>query len=86
MLEYFDRIDNLAAQCRKINNVQACLDLLKMCDSAHSVGTELSRELVECRRRNKLSARSQTLLEELEKSIDNVEKMLTFARLMYPTK
>ena len=82
MLEYFERIDNLASQCRKIQNPNICSDLLKMCDTAHSTGVELSKELVECRRRNKLSPRSQDLLERLEQAIANVEKMLTFAKLM----
>lgn len=86
MLEYFERIDNLASECRKISNVQACSDLLKMCDAAHSIGTDLSRELVECRRRHKLSARSQTLIEELDEAIATVEKMLIYAKLMYPTR
>ena len=83
MLEYFDRIDELATKCRRIPNVQACVDLMQMCSTAHKVATELSKELVECRRRNKLSPRSQALLEDLEESIDNIEKMLTYATLIY---
>lgn len=82
MLEYFERIDQLATECRRIRKADVCLDLLKMCDAAHEVGVELSKELVECRRRNKLSPRSQELLERLEQAIANVEKMLTFAKLM----
>lgn len=83
MLEYFERIDEIATKCRRIPNVQACRDLLQMCDTAHTIGTELSKELVECRRRNKLSPRSQSLLTELEESIANVEKMLTYATLIH---
>ena len=82
MLEYFERIDKLATRCRRINNVQVCLDMLKMCDAAHNIGVDLSKELVECRRRNKLSPRSKELLEQLEQAIDNIEKMLTFAKLI----
>jgi hypothetical protein len=43
----------------------------------------LSRELVECRRRGKLNAHSETLMTRLDESIDNVEKMLTYATLRY---
>ena len=86
MLEYFERIDELATQCRRLENHQACLDLLRMCDTAHAVSTDLSKELVECRRRNKLSPRSKDLLEQLEEYIANLEKMLTFAKLMDPPR
>ena len=86
MQEFVDRIDKLAAQCRQIPNLQACRDLIRMCDAAYNTATDLSNELVDCRRRNKLSARSETLLANLEESIDNIEKMLVFARLMYPPK
>ena len=86
MLEYVERIDNLATECRRLKNAQSCLDLLRMCDTAHAVATELSKELVECRRRNKLSPRSKDLLEQLEEYIANVEKMLTFAKLMDPPR
>ncbi len=43
-------------------------------------------ELVECRRRGKLNAHSQTLMTRLDESIDNVEKMLTYATLRYSKK
>lgn len=86
MLEYFERIDKLAAKSRRLSNVTACTDMLKMCDATHDIAVELSRELVECRRRGKLSARSETLIIKLDESIDNVEKMLTYATLRYAKK
>ena len=86
MLEYFERIDKLAAKSRRLASARASLDMLKMCDAAHAIAVDLSRELVECRRRGKLSARSETLIKKLDESIDNVEKMLTYATLRYPTK
>ena len=85
MLEYFKRIDELAAKSRKLP-MDACADMLIMCDAAHDVAVELSKELVECRRRGRLSARSETLINRLDESIANVERMLTYATLMYPTK
>lgn len=86
MLDYFERIDTLAAKSRKLPNATACSDMLTMCDAAHGIAVELSRELVECRRRGKISARSETLIKRLDESISNVEKMLTYATLMYPKK
>lgn len=85
MLEYFERIDDLATQSRRIRHVQGCSDMLKLCDTAHGIATKLSKELVECRRRNKLSPLSQDLLTELDESIAHIEKMLTYAKLRYPS-
>jgi hypothetical protein len=86
MLEYFERIDKLAARSRQISNTTARQDMMTMCNAAHDIATELSRELVECRRRGKLSAHSETLINRLDESIDNVEKMLTYATLRYSKK
>jgi hypothetical protein len=86
MLEYFERIDKLAAKSRQLRNSTACRDMMTMCNAAHDIATELSRELVECRRRGKLSAHSETLINQLDESIDNVEKMLTYATLKYSNK
>ena len=86
MLEYFERIDTLAAKSRRLHNATACRDMMTMCNAAHDIATELSRELVECRRRGKLSAHSETLINQLDESIDNVEKMLTYATLKYSNK
>ena len=86
MLEYSERIDALAARSRKLAKPIASADMLKMCDAAQKIAIELSKEMVECRRRGKLSARSETLINKLDESIDNVEKMLIYATLRYPKK
>ena len=83
MLEYFERIDKLVSRSKALPNAEARSDMLTMCNAAHDIATELSRELVECRRRSKLSAHSETLITRLDESIDNVEKMLTYATLRY---
>jgi hypothetical protein len=85
MLEYFERIDELAAKSRKLP-MDACADMLTMCEAARDIAVELSKELVDCRRRGRLSARSETLITRLDDSIANVERMLTYAILLYPTK
>jgi hypothetical protein len=86
MLEYFGRIDKLVDRSKALPNAEARSDMLTMCNAAHDIATELSRELVECRRRSKLSAHSETLITKLDESIDNVEKMLTYATLRYSKK
>lgn len=86
MEEYFERIDKLVSRSKALINFEARADMLTMCNAAHDIATELSRELVECRRRSKLSAHSETLINRLDESIDNVEKMLTYATLRYSKK
>ena len=86
MLEYFDRIDELASQSRKIADARACEDMLRFCNSAHEIAVKLSKELVECRRKNKLSPLSETLLKQLDESVEHIEKMLIFAKIKYPMK
>ena len=86
MLEYFERIDKLVSRSKALPNAEARADMLTKCNAAHDIATELSRELVECRRRSKLSAHSETLINRLDESIDNVEKMLTYATLRYSKK
>ena len=83
MLEYFERIDKLVSRSKALINAEARADMLTMCNTSYDIATELSRELVECRRRGKLNAHSQTLMTRLDESIDNVEKMLTYATLRY---
>jgi hypothetical protein len=83
MLEYFERIDKLVDRSKALPNAEARSDMLTMCNASYDIATELSRELVECRRRGKLNAHSETLMIRLDESIDNVEKMLTYATLRY---
>ena len=85
MLEYFKRIDELAAKSRKLP-MDACADMLTMCNAVHDIAVELSKEMVDCRRRGRPSARSETLVKRLDDAIVNVEQMLTYAILLYPTK
>ena len=86
MGDYFERIDKLVSRSKALSNAEARADMLTMCNAAYDIATELSRELVECRRRGKLNAHSQTLMTRLDESIDNVEKMLTYATLRYSKK
>ena len=86
MLEYFERIDKLVSRSKALPNAEARADMLTMCNASYDIATELSRELVECRRRGRLNAHSQTLINRLDESIDNVEKMLTYATLRYSKK
>lgn len=76
------RIDDVAAKARKIKNPTVCRDMIKLADNSHDLLMDLSSELVECRRRNKLSPKSKDLLRALDESIDHAEKMLTYAQLL----
>ena len=77
-----EQIDALASKSRRLKNPTLCRDMLHLCDNAHQILVELSRELVECRRKNKLTPHSEDLLNKLDEQIKTAEKMLTYAQLM----
>jgi hypothetical protein len=76
------RINDVAAHSRRIKNPTTSRDMMKLADNSHDLLMDLSRELVECRRRNKLSPKSKDLLQALDESIEHAEKMLTYAQLL----
>ena len=50
MGDYFERIDKLVSRSKALINAEARADMLTMCNASYDIATELSRELVECRR------------------------------------
>lgn len=83
MDEYLQRIDAIAQQARRFGSYEAREDLDRICGAARDLAQQLSRELVECRRLHRMTARAEVLQSKLEESLDNAEKMLMYARLRY---
>ena len=83
MDELYQRATNCAEQIKDINNRQARRDLLRMLITVDSALNRLDGESVECRRLNRITTHYETLQKEAEDLIVNLEKYLTFARLMY---
>lgn len=83
MDEYLQRIDSLSRQAHKFQSYEAREDLDRMIGAARAVAQDLSRELVECKRLHKITARAQTLEIKLEDLLANAEQMMVYAQLRY---
>ena len=83
MDELYQRATDCAEQIKNINNRQARRDLLCMLRTVDSALNRLDSESVECRRLNRITTHYETLRKEAEDLIVNLEKHLTFARLIY---
>jgi hypothetical protein len=83
MKEIFDRIDVVYNQIRTLKNKQAQRDLITMLHTLDTALNRLDQESVECRRIKRETVKYQKLRQECEELLDNLEKHLTFARLLY---
>jgi hypothetical protein len=83
MDEYLQRIDSLSQRAHKFQSYEAREDLETMILAVRAVAQDLSRELVECQRLRRITARAQTLEAKLTDALDNAEKMLVYAQLRY---
>lgn len=79
--EYRAKLDSLQNQIRA-TSPQARVDLLKMWRSCDNLFQALDSELVNCRRRNRLSAKYTTLQEQLDNIILSLEKRIMWAGLL----
>lgn len=83
MDDIFKRIDVVYAQIRAVKNKTAQRDLLTMLHTLDTALNRLDQESVECRRLKRETTRYQNLQKECYELLDNLEKHLTFARLVY---
>jgi hypothetical protein len=83
MDEYLQRIDRLSRQAHKFQSYEAREDLERMIGAARAVAQDLSRELVECKRMRRITARAQTLEIKLTDLLANAEQMMVYAQLRY---
>jgi hypothetical protein len=83
MDEIFQRIDVVYAQIRAVSNKKAQRELLTMLHTLDVALNRLDQESVECRRLRKETSKYQSIKNECNELLDNLEKHLTFARLLY---
>lgn len=82
-MDYDTRLDQLFAQIQELKNKRAQRDLLIMHRAVEKVLTELDRERVECRRLQKETNKFKELYAQISDLLDNLEKHLTLAHLMF---
>ena len=83
MEEIIQRTTFLEDQIKGLKSFNARIDLTKMLKVLERSITELSQESVECRRLHKSTKKYQTLEAKCAEHLDNLEKHLTYARLLY---
>ena len=83
MDEIFQRIDVVYAQIRAVGNKQAQRELLTMLHTLDVALNRLDQESVECRRLRKETPKYNAIKNECNDLLNNLEKHLTFARLLY---
>ncbi len=82
-MEQFIKLENLFNAIRETNDIRAKSELFKMYKNCKKIATELSIEMVECRRTKRNTARAQTLENELDSAIKNLEHWVFFSKLLY---
>jgi predicted nucleic acid-binding Zn-ribbon protein len=83
MDEIIQRTTVIENQIKGLKSFNARRDLGKMLKVLERSITELSQESVECRRLHKSTTKYQTLESKCAEQLDNLEKHLTYARLLY---
>jgi len=82
MEDLLQRITQAERQIAAVRSKVARRDLVKMLKPIDSILTKLSQESVECRRLHRPTARYQTLEQEAEDLVKNLETYLLFACLL----
>jgi hypothetical protein len=82
MEDLLERIKQAERQIAAVRSRVARRDLVKMLKPITIVLNRLSQESVECRRLHRPTARYQTLEQEAEDLVKNLEKYLVFACLL----
>ena len=82
MEDLLERIKQAERQIAGVRSRVARRDLVKMLKPINTVLNRLSQESVECRRLHRATARYQTLEQEAEDLVKNLEKYLVFACLL----
>lgn len=83
MDQLLERVNSATNHIVGIRNKQAQRDLIRMLKTLDANLNELDRESVECRRLHKTTARYQTLESQCVLLLDNLEKHIIYARLLY---
>lgn len=83
LLEHtIERCEVLYPKIRVIKNYNTQSDLLKLAMNCKNLRDDISKELVECRRRHHESVKYRELLDRLIETVNTLEEYTTFALLL----
>ena len=83
MDELHQRLDRAHNEIRTIRNKRAQRDLYMMLRPIERALTQMSGEAVECRRLQRMTPKYESLDQQCRELLDNLEKHLLMARLMF---
>ena len=78
-----DRIADLHQKVKNLKDAQSRMDMYVLLKNVTKHQVKISQEMVECRRRQRPTARYQELVEQSENMLDECEKLLSFALLLH---
>ena len=77
------RIELLHQKVKNLRDRQSRMDMYVLLKNLTQHQVKISQEMVECRRRQRPTARYQELVEQGDAMLDECEKLLSFALLLH---
>lgn len=82
-MDYDTILQDFFKQVQATGDMRARSQLFKLWKNCVNIRTEMDKEMVQCRRYNRVTPKYTELESQLVESISNFEQWVTFARLLY---
>lgn len=82
-MDYDSVLQDFFKQVQSTQDMRARSQLFKLWKNCVNIRTEMDKELVNCRRYQRVTPKYTELESTLNESIQNFEQWVTFARLLY---
>ena len=82
-MDYDSILNDFFKQVQNTQDMRARSQLFKLWKNCVNIRTEMDKELVNCRRYQRVTPKYTELESSLKESIQNFEQWVTFARLLY---
>lgn len=82
-MDYDSVLQEFFKQVQSTQDIRARSQLFKLWKNCVNIRTEMDKELVTCRRYNRVTPKYTELENQLNEGIQNFEQWVTFARLLY---
>lgn len=75
--------EDLYGQIRKISDYRIAKDLLKLARSAENIREDISKEMVVCRRQQRVTQKLNELVKQYQEATETLSQNVTFALLLH---
>ena len=83
MTEYSTTLQEFFKQVQNTEDMRARSQLFKLWKNCVNIHTEMDKEMVQCRRYQRVTPKYTELEAQLNEAIQNFEHWVTYARLLY---